>query len=489
MSKNRVHNSKDHSKGSSPAKRLQEEKDSTDTIDLQSLFTKDLTQSGSFDIRGELLASTFGKVIQAFPVAAMLIDKSYRIMVANQACRKISEDYEYILDTSYGDLFTDPAAVKKGEAVLEQVFTTRKPVAYEAKLQIGDNRIWGRMTFRSVRLVHERLVLLLIEDLTVEKKQHIRDEKHREELEREISERKRVEKAATRAKREWERTFDAVPDLIALLDGEHHILRLNRAMADKLGMHPRDAIGRFCHEICHGTSTPLKGCPLRKAVDSGVEHASEVNEQRLGGTFLVSVTPVIDPDDGTTTFVHVARDFTERKRLEDTLRKMAATDGLTGLFNLRHFRQLSLRELDRAKRYRHPLVLMMTDLDHFKSINDEFGHDVGDRVLQLMADIAGKNLRDSDIFARLGGDEFAILLPETGLSEARSVAERLREAVEDAILITNTGTLKFTLSVGIAEVDRNAPDLDTLMKHADAALYSAKDKGRNRVEAFSRRRQ
>ncbi len=489
MSKNRGRNSKIQSKGSTSARRLQEERDSTDTIDLQSLFTKDLTLSGSFDVRGELLASTFGKVIQAFPVPAMLIDMSHRIMLANQACRKISNDYEGILDTPYGDLFTDPDAVKRGEAVLEEVFTTRKAVAYEAKLQIGDNRIWGRMTFRSVRLGHKRLVLLLIEDLTVEKKQHIRDQKHREELEREISERKRVEKAVTRAKREWERTFDAVPDLIALLDGEHRILRLNRAMADRLGMHPRDAIGHVCHEICHGTSTPLKGCPLRRALEKGAEHAGEVNEPRLGGTFFVSVTPVIDPDDGTTTYVHVARDFTERKRLEDKLRKMAATDGLTGLFNLRHFRQLSLRELDRAKRYRHPLALMMTDLDHFKSINDEFGHDVGDRVLQLMADIGGKNLRESDIFARLGGDEFAILLPETGLLEARAVAERLREAVEDAILITNTGPLKFTLSIGIAEADRNAPDLDTLMKHADAALYSAKDKGRNRVEAFSRRSQ
>jgi diguanylate cyclase (GGDEF)-like protein len=196
----------------------------------------------------------------------------------------------------------------------------------------------------------------------------------------------------------------------------------------------------------------------------------------------VSVTPLRDPDGGPITYVHVARDFTEHKKLEEKLRSMATTDGLTGLYNLRYFRALAGREVDRARRYGHTLSLMILDLDRFKGINDRYGHDMGDRVLQRIAEIGRANLRESDIFARLGGDEFAVLLPETDLWEALVVAERLRREVSRSVVSAERGTARFTISVGIAEAGEEGPDLERLMKDADAALYSAKAGGRNRVE-------
>ncbi len=138
-----------------------------------------------------------------------------------------------------------------------------------------------------------------------------------EKLQREMAERKRGEKAITKAKREWEETFDTVPDLIAIIDRNHVIQRLNKAMASKLELHPREAIGRKCYEFCHGTDRPYLGCPLLQSVADGEEHSAEVNEPKLEGTFLVSVTPMktngFQPD----RFVHVARDITERKTLKN----------------------------------------------------------------------------------------------------------------------------------------------------------------------------
>ena len=159
-----------------------------------------------------------------------------------------------------------------------------------------------------------------------------------ENLQREIVERKRGEEAIEKAKREWEETFDTVPDLIAIIDRNHVIQRLNKAMADKLKLHPRDAIGRNCYEFCHGTDGPFPGCPLLQSLADGAEHSAEVVEPKLGGTFLVSVTPMETNGRQADRFVHVARDITERKSFEEQLRKLATTDSLTDIWNRRHFR-------------------------------------------------------------------------------------------------------------------------------------------------------
>jgi len=305
-----------------------------------------------------------------------------------------------------------------------------------------------------------------------------------ENLQREIVERSRGEAAIERAKREWEETFDTVPDLIAIIDRNHVIQRLNKAMADKLKLHPRDAIGRNCYEFCHGTDGPFAGCPLLQSLADGAEHSAEVVEPKLGGVFLVSVTPMASNGGQADRFVHVARDITERKSFEDKLRRLATTDSLTNIWNRRHFRYLAKRELDRTTRYGGELAIMMIDLDHFKKINDTYGHAVGDKALNMVATVCRETLRRIDIFARYGGEEFVIALPETPLEQALQVAKRLRRTLMGTPITTETKTLYITVSIGLTVTGLESVDLNTLLKQVDEALYKAKDNGRNRVEIF-----
>ncbi len=305
-----------------------------------------------------------------------------------------------------------------------------------------------------------------------------------ESLHQEINERKRVEKAIERAKNEWEQTFDTVPDLIAIIDRNYNILRANKAMADKINAHPREIIGKKCYEVCHGIREPIPICPLHRSLADGKEHSGEILVTKLGGTFLVSVTPLPTENGEPEGFVHVARDITERKILEARLRKLAITDGLTNIWNRRHFIHLTGRELERTRRYGGQLAIAIIDLDDFKSINDTYGHDVGDEVLKKVAEIVRMTLRKVDIFARYGGDEFVIALPETGLSQAVKVAERLCQNIAEISLNSSCSPRHLTMSIGLTVTGPDSPDLMKLLKQADEALYQAKRKGKNRVELF-----
>jgi len=159
-------------------------------------------------------------------------------------------------------------------------------------------------------------------------------------------------------------------------------------------------------------------------------------------------------------------------------RLQAMYDALTGLFNRKAFNDLLARELAAVKRDDHPLSLVMVDLDHFKNVNDTYGHDAGDVVLKDLADIMRTVSRPRDLPCRWGGEEFAWLLPETTLEHASLAADRLRHAIESHSFAA-VGTL--TASFGVAVVGGD-DDADTLCKRADQALYRAKDGGRNRVE-------
>jgi diguanylate cyclase (GGDEF)-like protein len=167
----------------------------------------------------------------------------------------------------------------------------------------------------------------------------------------------------------------------------------------------------------------------------------------------------------------------------EALREMAITDGLTGLFNHRHFKDFMKTELTRAERYGRPLCLLMMDVDRFKDYNDTHGHPAGDEVLKALAGIITARLRDVDCSARYGGEEFAVLLPETDRESGKLVAEDIRAQVEKYPFPGResqpSGTL--TVSIGVAEFPADSADPEALLKKADEALYRAKDEGRNKV--------
>ncbi len=171
----------------------------------------------------------------------------------------------------------------------------------------------------------------------------------------------------------------------------------------------------------------------------------------------------------------------ENASLFEEVQNLALTDELTGLYNRRGLFEIGRIEFARARRLEKPFSAIMVDIDHFKDVNDDFGHPVGDKVLQRMAGVFQQGLRSVDLVGRFGGEEFVILLSETDSTSAKEVAERLRIAVEQLSINIGKKKVSVTISVGVASFDKNSPDLNTLVARADQAMYVSKHKGRNRV--------
>ena len=167
-------------------------------------------------------------------------------------------------------------------------------------------------------------------------------------------------------------------------------------------------------------------------------------------------------------------------------REMADIDGLTGVFNRRHLEKRLPAELERLARYEHEMAILMIDIDHFKRINDEFGHLLGDEVLRQASKLMQQKLRKADVVCRFGGEEFAVMLPETSSENALGVAEKLRREIADFNFPGIPRSV--TISIGVAEFPHHGKSRDDLIRAADAALYAAKQAGRNRVRGWSENR-
>ncbi|MEN3000892.1 MAG: diguanylate cyclase [Armatimonadota bacterium] len=175
----------------------------------------------------------------------------------------------------------------------------------------------------------------------------------------------------------------------------------------------------------------------------------------------------------------------ERARLLHQLERLAVTDGLTGLYNYRHFQERYQEEVRRARRYQTPFAVMLIDMDNFKQVNDQYGHLEGDYVLVQIADLIRRTVRETELIARYGGDEFAILLPATNLQGARIAAERLLQVMRASRFTTTEGepVANLTLSIGLAAYPDSSPSPAEILEKADEALETAKKTGRNRLEA------
>lgn len=218
---------------------------------------------------------------------------------------------------------------------------------------------------------------------------------------------------------------------------------------------------------------PIQGCFSGKHDTQG--------RRKDGSEFPIEVSTTCTLINGRHMHMSMLRDITERKAYERQLMELATTDSLTGVQNRRAFLEGAREIFMVRKRYKRPLSLLMIDADHFKEINDTYGHGIGDTVLVLMAQVAKNCLRSTDRFARFGGEEFVVLLPETDQDYAIEAAERLLSAIRSQLIPDGRGgTFCFTVSIGIASLTPDMRTLDDLLLSADNALYEAKGRGRDR---------
>lgn len=168
--------------------------------------------------------------------------------------------------------------------------------------------------------------------------------------------------------------------------------------------------------------------------------------------------------------------------IQKRLQLQANTDSLTLLANRRYFLEQVEKEISRSIRYNSPLSLIIADIDHFKNVNDNYGHDIGDEVLISISNVFRRSLRKEDIIGRIGGEEFALLLPHTNLQSALILAERIKDGIaQSSVTSHNNKKIKVTISMGATELTHFDNDYQCLYRRADEALYKAKKNGRNKV--------
>lgn len=271
--------------------------------------------------------------------------------------------------------------------------------------------------------------------------------------------------------------------LIIGIDRNGKIDLCNPAMCRLLNRKQNEVLDQFFWEV--GTRSANKDADQifqllaqKQKVDKMELHISDRNKNTA--TFLAD-TYLVNDDGLASGLIVVLNDITERIIIERKLYNLSVTDELTKIANRRHFESRFDEEVIRSNRYGHPLSLILIDLDHFKQINDTYGHPFGDRVLQTVSNVLRTHVRETDLVARWGGEEFAILMPETTLSEAHDIGIRLLEKVQETPIPLQDGqSLTVTFSAGVT-TRTNDISKENVIASVDSALYQSKQNGRNRV--------
>ncbi len=278
-----------------------------------------------------------------------------------------------------------------------------------------------------------------------------------------------------------------------LYDGVYFVTRERRIIfwnkqAEKItGYKKKEIIGKHCNDnlLQHinksGKKLCLKGCPLVASIKTGRPQAYRVYLRRKDGLRVpvdVHVTPVKYHNKiiGAVEIFRDASIYEKVERQKERAQNISLTDALTRLPNRRYIDKKVKMELDRLKKYKEDLHIAILDIDHFKKVNDTYGHKTGDLVLRKIANILDNSLKSTDFIGRYGGEEFLIILPHTSRKNSSIALERMRKMIEGSKLIEK----KVTVSMGVAKT-LTGDDPEKIFKRADKALYKAKNSGRNRV--------
>jgi diguanylate cyclase (GGDEF)-like protein len=268
------------------------------------------------------------------------------------------------------------------------------------------------------------------------------------------------------------RVVEQLVDGVVVIQADGRIIDLNSAAASIFGI-PLEA-------SLNQPATKFIQTPLLPGLLVGLFSNAEVTVGQR--SFHVQATPLSSDAERPQEMALVFRDITEITKIKQEMERLAHTDFLTGLRNRRYFMQRLAEETERVKRGNQPMSVLLLDMDSFKNINDTHGHDVGDRVLQVIASVTQEVKRLSDVAARIGGEEFAMLLPDTDREGAIKVAQRLRATISEQMIADARGKeIRVTASIGVATMSHTDHSIDHILTHADRALYRAKDAGKNRV--------
>jgi diguanylate cyclase (GGDEF)-like protein/PAS domain S-box-containing protein len=306
-----------------------------------------------------------------------------------------------------------------------------------------------------------------------------------------ITARNEMENALKESEEKFRMLVENSYDIIYTLDPKGVFTFVSPVWTRLLGHEPEEVVGKSYRSFIHPEDIPACKEFLEKMIATGERQTGvEYRTLHKKGYWLwhtSSSVPFFAEDGSIQGFYGIDRDITERRSLQKDLEQQATTDELTGITNRRHFLSLAQAELKRSRRMKRDLTLALIDVDHFKEINDSWGHGVGDQALVFFTVLIRAHIRDMDILARFGGDEFVILFPETSTEHAAAALERLRTALERTPFDAVRPPVTLSVSAGITCALSSPPDkeggdtIDSILFRADKALYMSKGAGRKRI--------
>ena len=410
-------------------------------------------------------------LLNATTDSAILIDAKGRILAINEiAARRLSKDN---LDLMHENLFDvlPPTLAQQRKSRIDQVFDTGDPLQFE------DNHA-GAVFFNSLYPVFDRQGK--IESLAY--------------FSRDITAQRKMGQELKESELKFRSLSNSAQDAFIMINGQGKISYWNPAAERVFGYRSKEALGQDLHKLLapvreYNLFKKSFGTFKRSGKGDAIGKTTELVALRKDQTeFPIELSLSALKLQGEWHSFGIVRDISNRKRAEAQLREsekrykeLSITDGLTKLYNSRHFHTNMQLEMERANRYNRALALLMIDIDNFKRFNDTYGHQAGDKALFKTGAVIRSALREADTGYRYGGEEFAVILPETVGLGAVQVAERIRQDIADMpISLKSETSFSITVSLGVSELQAN-DNLSQLIGRADQNLYAAKTEGKNRV--------
>ena len=393
----------------------------------------------------------------------------YRILICNQRFLAMIGKESTIQDNPFGEGVKLPSyATSLFNEKLSKSIETAEALEFEQVFKLGNQSFWWRLSLKPIikdNVVNQIMVTAI-----------------------DITEKVMLEKALQISHSRFSSVIEAAYDGIVTIDKDQNIILFNSAAESMFDYNKAEVIGKPLtilmpekHRGKHNSYVQLfANSPLSSR---DMTERSLIYSRRKDGTEFpceITISKIIV--NSRPEFTAIIRDISERAKLLNELEHAAITDSLTGLYNRRYLEQEVAKSLITTARYNRSLSVLFLDLDDFKKINDQYGHDVGDEVLRVFSKTLLDSFRECDTVARFGGEEFICLLPETDINAAFDIADRCRKIVE-SLSISKPNHVKFTVSIGISTYEAG-DNQDTLFHRCDQAVYAAKAAGKNNCKVY-----